>query len=207
MKKLTTIIAIMLVAVFSAQMVFAQGGQEAAPAAEAKSEGPIEVLMWSAVSGTIGECLQQTVDEFNAMQDKYYVTVEYQGGYMDIYTKLTTTLNKEDLPDMAIVSTELCGTYRLTPELLAPLSNYWKADEEPWVSLNGALKSIWGDADGNPSCFPMGNSFYGQFVNADIFAAAGIDPYEALTSVKGLYETCKKLVDGGYCKYGASLDS
>lgn len=208
MKKLTTIIAIMLVAVFSAQMVFAQGGGEAAaaPAAE-KKDGPVEVLLWSAVSGSIANCLQQTVDEFNASQDKYFVNVEYQGGYMDIYTKLTTTLNKEDLPDMAIVSTELCGTYRLTPELLAPLSDFWKADEEPWGNLNGALKAIWGDANGNPSCFPMGNSFYGQFVNADIFAAAGIDPYEALTSVKGLYETCKKLVDGGFCKYGASLDS
>ena len=169
-------------------------------------EGRTEVLMWSAMSGTIGENLQADADEYNDSQDKYFVNIQYQGDYNDIYTKLTTTINQADLPDLAVVSTELVGTYALTEDLLCPLSNYISADDPVWADLNGNLKAVWGK-NGEPLCYPFGNSFYGQFVNAEIFEEAGIDPYEALTSVEGFYNACKTLVDGGYCEFGASLDS
>lgn len=192
--------------------VFAQGSSESATTTEktiieAAPGERHEVLMWSAVSGTIGNILQAAADSFNEAQDKYFINIQYQGDYTAIYTKLTTTLNQKDLPDMAIVSTELVGTYSLTEGLLRPLSYYWDEGYETWEKLNGNLKAVWGDKEGNASCYPYGNSFYGQFVNEDIFKAAGIDPYTALTSVEGLYKAAKALKDGGYCEVPVALDS
>ena len=145
--------------------------------------GRVEVLMWSAAGGTVAGELEAAAARFNEKQDKYWVNYQYQGNYTEIYTKLTTTINKKDLPALGIVSTELVGTYALTPGLLAPLSDYCKAEDEIWAKLNGNLKAIWGN-QGEPFCYPYGNSFYGSFVNADIFAAAGIDPvFQAIDTI------------------------
>lgn len=206
----------LLILLFVFSSVFAQGSPESKGTTEVKKERVIveaapgerhEVLMWSAVSGTIGNILQAAADSFNAAQDRYFINIQYQGDYTAIYTKLTTTINPNDLPDMAIVSTELVGTYSLTKDLLRPLSYYWDANYESWKKLNGNLKAVWGDGSGNPSCYPYGNSFYGQFVNEDMFKAAGIDPYTALTSVEGLYKAAKALKDGGFCEVPVALDS
>lgn len=168
--------------------------------------GRVEVLMWSAAGGTVAGELEAAAARFNEKQEKYWVNYQYQGNYTEVYTKLTTTINQSDLPALAIVSTELVGTYVLTPDLVAPLSDYCSAEDEVWAKLNGNLKAIWGD-QGEPFCYPYGNSFYGSFVNAEIFEAAGIDPYEALTSTKGIYEAVKKIVDGGYAEIGIGVDS
>lgn len=174
---------------------------------KAGTDGVTEVLMWSAFSAPIDAELMASAEAFNASQDKYKVNVQYQGQFTEIYTKLTTTLNQKDLPSLAVVSTELAGTYGMTEGLIRPISQYCTAEDEMWTKLNGNLKTIWGGTDGEPLYYPYGNSLYGSFVNAEIFAAADIDPYTALTSTKGLYEACKKLVDGGYCKYGIGVDS
>ena len=183
-----------------------EGDGEGEGEGSAVPEGRFEVLMWSAAGGSVAAEIEAAAARFNEKQDKYWVTYTFQGNYTEVYTKLTTTINKKDLPALGIVSTELVGTYALTPGLIAPMSDYCKATDEVWAKLNGNLKAIWGN-NGEPFCYPYGNSFYGSFVNADVFAAAGIDPYEALTSTKGIYEAMKKIVDGGYCEGGIGLDS
>ena len=98
------------------------------------TDGVTEVLMWSAFSAPIDAELMASAEAFNASQDKYKVNVQYQGQFTEIYTKLTTTLNQKDLPSLAVVSTELAGTYGMTEGLIRPISQYCTAEDEMWTS-------------------------------------------------------------------------
>lgn len=207
MKKMRKVLALMLAMLMALSLVACGGKDDSGKDDGNSSDGPIEVLVWSAFSAPVDAELQAAADAFNASQDKYVVKIQFQGQFTEIYTKLTTTLNQKDLPELTVVSTELAGTYAMTEGLIRPLSEYCSADDEVWAKLNGNLKYVWGNGSGDPIYYPYGNSLYGSFVNTEIFEAAGIDPYTALTSTKGLYETCKKLVEGGYCKYGIGVDS
>ncbi|MBE6970553.1 MAG: extracellular solute-binding protein [Ruminococcaceae bacterium] len=207
MKKMKKMLALMLAMLMALSLVACGDKGGSSKPDSGKSDGPVEVLVWSAFQAPIDAELQAAADAFNASQDKYKVKIQFQGQFTEIFTKLTTTLNQKDLPELTVVSTELAGTYAMAEGLIRPLSHYCSADDEVWAKLNGNLKYVWGNGDGDPIYYPYGNSLYGSFVNAEIFEAAGIDPYTALTSTKGLYEACKKLVDGGYCKYGIGVDS
>jgi len=207
MKKMKKVLALLLAMLMVLSLVACGGKDDDGKPSGGNSDGPVEVLVWSAFSAPIDAELQAAADAFNASQDQYVVNIQFQGQFTEIFTKLTTTLNKKDLPSLTVVSTELAGTYAMTEGLIRPISEYCTAEDEIWSKLNGNLKYVWGNGSGDPIYYPYGNSLYGSFANAEIFAEAGIDPYTALTSAKGLYETCKKLVDGGYCKYGIGVDS
>ena len=65
--------------------------------------------------------------------------------------------------------------------------------------LYGNLISTYG-VDGRLIGYPLGLSLSGFFYNADIFEAAGIDPY-SLTSMERVYDAAVKICEGGYAPY------
>ena len=54
-------------------------------------DGPTELVMWSTRTGTDAEAVQRYIDQFNASQDKWHLTMVYNGGYSDTMAKFMST--------------------------------------------------------------------------------------------------------------------
>ena len=72
-------------------IVLQEGNEYGAPA------GRILVMYWSTYGSSTAEFVDKIIDEFNNMQEEYWVVREYNGGYYDQIAKLMATEQK-DLP-------------------------------------------------------------------------------------------------------------
>lgn len=71
------------------------GGMGTVLAGEADStvskEGRTEIVIWHMLSGVGEEAFTKIVNDFNASQDEYYVTSEFQGNWYDSFAKFKAT--------------------------------------------------------------------------------------------------------------------
>ncbi|MBO4388426.1 MAG: extracellular solute-binding protein [Spirochaetales bacterium] len=199
MKKLLMVFGVLLVAMC---VLFAQGsGEKAAESDSPKTEdGKIIVPYWRCYTGSSAEFVDGIIAEFNASQDKYEVVPEYNGGYYDQFAKLMST-DRENLPAMCNSSSETVGSY-LHSGLVKYAQDFIDADKNWSYNFYGNLVATYG-VNGRLVGIPLGFSLSGFFYNAEIFEAAGIDPY-SLTSFDRVYEAALKIGDGGYAKYAIS---
>lgn len=153
---------------------------------------PIEIVYWSARSGSSGELLQRTVDEFNASQDKYFVNLTYTGGYGDTLAKFqtSTTGNRPDLVDMAA---EYIGFFIDNPDFYVPVQQFIDEEGYDTSDIMPNLVSGLSDAQGNLMGIPLGNSQAGYFYNTKMLEEAGVDPDTDLNSWEEIAAAAEKL--------------
>ena len=204
MKKIITLI----LALAMALSLVACGGQTAPAEPETPdpeqnaSDGPVEVLWWTSFGESNVKLLQKVIDAYNESQDAYHVTIEYQGKQAELNAKLQST-SQADLPAIFSGPVENVAMYA-NSEYCTPLQGFIDADSQGWPELEStweAIRTAYCDNDGNQVGYPIGYSYPGVYYNADMFKEAGIDP-AGVKSYSDLYEVSKKLVDGGYTKYG-----
>ena len=179
---------------------------EPAPApAEPAPADKVEVQWWTYYGDSnIGYC-QKIIDAFNESQDKYFVTIHYQGSQAEMNAKMMATAQSE-LPAMFSGAVENVAMYEAS-DFCTSLQPYIDADTAGWPELEstwGAIRGAYCDNKGNQVGYPMGYSYGGVFYNADLLKEAGIDPATLLTYTD-IYEASKKLVEGGYCTYGVGF--
>lgn len=195
----------LLLALIMALSLVACGGsnEEPAPTDEGEAtevvvpEGRIKVMYWSPYTGTSADFVDEIINEFNTMQDTYFVVREFNGGYYDQIAKLMAT-EKKDLPALCNSSSETVGSY-LHSGLIKNVQDYIDADPSYNTKLYGNLLATYG-VDGKLVGYPIGMSLSGFWYNKAIFAAAGIDP-ASLTSFDRVYDAALKICEGGYAKY------
>lgn len=175
-----------------------------APVVEVPAD-KIEVDWWTYYGDSnIGYC-QTIIDAFNESQDKYFVTIHYQGSQAEMNAKMMATAQSE-LPAMFSGAVENVAMYEAST-FCTPLQGFIDADTAGWPELEGtwgAIRGAYQDNQGNQVGYPMGYSYGGIFYNADLLKEAGIDP-ATLTTYTAIYEASKKLVEGGYCTYGVGF--
>lgn len=193
-----------------AETTASSAGGETQPASEGTTpietepvpEGTTEVIWWSSFGETNAGYLQTVIDAFNESQDKYHVTLVFQGTASELLAKLQSTA-KADLPAMFSGPVENVALYA-DCEFCVPLQNYIDADPAGWPELETtweAIRTAYRDNEGNQIGYPIGYSYGGIFYNVDMFKEAGIDASQ-LNSLDDIYEACSKLVSGGYTNYG-----
>lgn len=165
----------------------------------------VEVAWWTYYGDTnIGYC-QTVIDAFNESQDKYFVTIHYQGSQSEMNAKIQAT-TKDQLPAMFSGAVENVAMYDAA-DFCANMQSFVDADTVGWEELEGtwaAIRAAYSDTEGKLVGYPMGYSYGGVFYNEELLAEAGIDP-ATLTSYPAIYEASKKLVEGGYCTYGVGF--
>lgn len=162
-------------------------------------EGRIEVKYWCPHGSGTSAWVDGIINEFNTMQDKYFVVREYNGGYYDQIAKLQAT-DKSELPAFCNSSSETVGSY-LHSGLIRMAQDFVDADTgytAPAMYEN--LIATYGK-DGKLIGYPEALSLSGFFYNKAVFEAAGIDPY-SLTSMDAVYDTVCKICEGGHATYG-----
>ncbi len=202
MKKLIVVL-LMLTMVFCSAFANGKGETPAAAAVEeVKPAGTVEVEWWTYFGQTNINYLQKVIDAFNASQQDYHVTIEYQGGQLEMIAKMQSTL-QADLPALFNCAIENIGML-IPADYCVNAQIYLDKDKEGWPELENtyaAFRSAYSDKDGNLVGYPNGVSYPTIYYNKDMLDKAGIDPF-SLTSVDKVYEACKKLVNEGYCTYG-----
>lgn len=175
------------------------------PTGPATSEGPVEVLWWTAFGENNVKLLRKVIDAFNESQSDYHVTIEYQGKQTELNAKLQSTA-QADLPTMFSGPVENVAMYAAS-EYCTGLQSYVDQDSEGWPELEStweAIRTAYCDNEGNQVGYPIGYSYPGIYYNKDMLNEAGIDPNE-IQSMNDLYDACSTLVKGGYTTYGVGF--
>ncbi|MBO4388459.1 MAG: extracellular solute-binding protein [Spirochaetales bacterium] len=201
MKKIA-VVMLMLLLVFG--VVFAQGGKEAAPAAEEKPAEaaapgePIEVVYWHTWGSNNLAYLQDIADKFNASQSVYHITLEYVGNMNALYSKLQVT-DQADRPALINSTTETLGSFIYT-DYVVPLAEFVAdnapADQPILDAIYPNMVAAWGDKDGKLYGYPMGNSMTGCLFNMNVMNEVGIDPY-SMKSVEDFQKIIYTLGESG----------
>lgn len=161
-------------------------------------EGRVEVKYWSPYTGNSADFVDGIINEFNEMQETYFVVREYNGGYYDQIAKLQAT-EQSGLPALCNSSSETVGSY-LHSGLIKNMQEFIDADSEWDTELYGNLVATYG-VDGEMVGMPLGMSLSGFFYNKEVFEAAGIDPY-SLNSMVDVAAAAAQICEGGFAKYG-----
>ena len=199
MKKLLVILMVLSVAM----MAFAQGGSEAQTTKAEEPTGPIQVEFWSTWTGGTGEKVQQMADDFNASQDKYVVTVVYNGGYADSWAKLVS-LPREEWPELVFMNAERMASLLYEDGLCTPMQKFVDEDKYDLSDIQASLIGHYSDSNGNLIMMPMGNTVVGFFYNAEMCAAAGVDPY-SIKHFPDLLEAARTVAAKTDCKTPVAL--
>lgn len=201
MKRFTLMVLIALLAIGS---LLATGAKEEAVekgiAPTYTKDGRIEVMFWCPYTGDSSDFFDNIIAEFNDSQDKYFIVKERNGNYYDQLAKMQAT-EQESLPALCNSSSETVGSY-LHSGIVKMVQDFMDADSSYKTDLYGNLVATYG-LNGRLIGYPLGQSLAGFFYNADVFKAAGIDPY-TLRNMDAIHEAAVKIAEGGYAKYAIS---
>lgn len=166
--------------------------------------GPTELVLWSTRTGTDAEALQKYIDQFNASQDKWNLTMVYNGGYGDTQSKFMSTPAGER-PDIVEFGAENACYFFDNSDQCVPVQKF--IDEDKYDASNIMAHSRHALTDNNGTLYgvPLGASSVGFIYNGDLLAQHGVDPNE-INSLEELYEAAKKLKAAGV-KYPVFLDN
>lgn len=171
----------------------------------AVAEEKTEVVMWSTLSGTIGEALQDIVNAYNESQSTYFVNYIYSGNYNDTNAKLVSS-GIGNRPDICVAAIERIPYFVDNADLLVPVQKYIEAESYDMSDFVSCMASTYTDAEGNWLAMPLGNSAVGIWYNVDLLAQVGYTP-EMITSAEAVFDCSAKLVEAGLVEYGAAWDA
>lgn len=166
--------------------------------------GPTELVLWSTRTGTDAEALQTYIDQFNAGQDKYHLTMVYNGGYGDTQSKFMSTPAGER-PDIVEFGAENACYFFDNPDQCVPVQKFIDEDKYDASNIMAHSRHALTDNAGTLYGIPLGASSVGFIYNGDLLAQHNIDP-NSINSLEELYEVAKQLKAAGV-KYPVFLDN
>lgn len=166
-------------------------------------EGTVEVVWWTNYGASNVAYIQQIIDQFNASQDQYFVTIERQGSAGELKAKLRST-NAENLPAM-FSGTPATTCFYAESDFTACFQDFVDADSEDWTAdIYDVIRTSFCDTEGNMWGAPFGVSCTGLWINEDILAAAGYTTAD-ITSFAKLCDIATDIVRGGHATYGLAF--
>ena len=161
MKKLMMLMVLVILAVFSADQVFAK---------------PIEIHWWHAMRGARGETLKKIVDAFNASQKDFVVVETNKGNYDETVNAGVAAYRAKKHPhilqsfEVGTLTMMLSGAIYPVYKLMADQG--YKID---WSSYLQPVLSYYVDENENLLSMPFNSSTPVMYYNVDLFKKAGID--------------------------------
>jgi len=163
MKKITLALLMLSIAISSA---FANGAAET----QVQDNSPIEVTFWHIFGDTRGQWVQDRVDEFNAMQDKYHVTQENKGSYRDTLQASLLAYRQGSAPTLVHVA-EAGSQAAYDSGIFMPISEIGAFDTSDYIEPVLNYYTI----DGKVNSIPFNSSSPVLYINTDMLVKAGYD--------------------------------
>ncbi len=166
MKKL--IIAILMLSL-SFTTLFAQGSKESSSSV-IKENAPIEISFWHIFGDARGQWIEDRVEEFNTIQDKYHVVQENKGSYRDTLQASLLAYRQGSAPTLVHVA-EAGSQAAYDSNIFMPISDIGSFDTSDYIepvlnyyTINNKVNSI-----------PFNSSSPVLYINTDMLVKAGYD--------------------------------
>lgn len=204
MKKLTKALLLFVLCMSMVLGLCACGGKKEEGTTDDYVEGDvIEIVLWYTSGSRSQAYVEKLIDKFNESQDTYWVTVQNNGDPGAIRTKLETTQDTANYPDI-FLGQATATSYYDSVDYVTPIQEFIDKEEADWTTgIYENVKKTYQDLDGNMIGYPLGVSTSGYWVNVDALKAAGYT-IDDITSFEKVAEIARAAVNKGVTKYGLS---
>ncbi|MGH7384996.1 MAG: sn-glycerol-3-phosphate ABC transporter substrate-binding protein UgpB [Candidatus Rokuibacteriota bacterium] len=163
-----------------------------------------EIHFWHALSGQLGEAVNELAKQFNESQSEYEVKPLRKGTYSETLTAAIAAYRQRQAPHIVQVFEVGTQTMMLSGAVL-PVYQLMK-EQEIAVDWKDFIAPVVGyySKDGNLYSMPFNSSTPIFYYNKDAFRKAGLDPNKPPQTWKQVEEYSKKLISSGTTKCGFS---
>ncbi|RTE08214.1 ABC transporter substrate-binding protein [Paenibacillus whitsoniae] len=169
------------------------------------STKPVELQFYFpvAVGGPITKLIDQLADDFHKENPNITVKPVYGGSYQDTMTKVTTAVQGNNSPDLAVL---------LSTDLYSLISMKAIEDLTPRFSkeyFSGFYAAFMGNTKSGDTVWsvPFQRSTIVLYYNKDLFKKAGLDPEKAPANWTELKEYAAKLTTSDKSQWGLEIPS
>jgi sn-glycerol 3-phosphate transport system substrate-binding protein len=163
-----------------------------------------ELHFWHAMTGQLGEAVNELVKQFNDSQSEYEVKPLRKGTYPETLTAAIAAYRQKSAPHVVQVFEVGTQTMMLSGAVL-PVYQLMK-EQEIKIDWKDFIAPVVGyySKDGNLYSMPFNSSTPILYYNKDAFQKAGLDPARPPQTWKQVEEYSKKLISSGAAKCGVS---
>ena len=175
----------------------------AAPTANAQTE----IQWWHAMSGPLGQWVNDLAKQFNESQKEYRVVPTYKGTYDESMTAAIAAFRAGNAPHILQVFEVGTATMMASKGAIKPVAEVMReggAKFDPSVYIS-AVSGYYTAPNGQILSFPFNSSTTVFYYNKDAFKAAGIDPNKAPATWPEVALAAAKLKAAGHkCPFTTS---
>ncbi|BDI04097.1 sn-glycerol-3-phosphate ABC transporter substrate-binding protein UgpB [Sphaerotilus microaerophilus] len=166
-----------------------------------------EIQWWHAMSGPLGEWVNDLAKQYNASQTDYKVVPTYKGTYDESMTAAIAAFRAGNAPHILQVFEVGTATMMASKGAIKPVADVMKEggakfDPKAYVP---AVAGYYTAPDGRMLSFPFNSSTTIFYYNKDAFKAAGLDPNKAPSTWPEVALAAAKLKASGHrCPFTTS---
>ncbi|CAN7726378.1 sn-glycerol-3-phosphate ABC transporter substrate-binding protein UgpB [Pseudorhodoferax sp. LjRoot39] len=166
-----------------------------------------EIQWWHAMSGPLGEWVNDLAKQFNASQSEFKVVPTYKGQYDETLTAGVAAFRAGNAPHILQVFEVGTATMMASKGVIKPVGEIMKEsgakfDQSAYIS---AVAGYYTAPNGQMLSFPFNSSTTIFYYNKDAFKAAGLDPNKAPTTWPEVVAAAAKLKASGHkCPFTTS---
>ncbi|ADI00390.1 ABC transporter substrate-binding protein [Salisediminibacterium selenitireducens] len=168
---------------------------------ETVSEDALEIEFWHAMGGGLGDTLEELVADYNASQDQYVITPEYQGSYEELLTQYRTVGGTETAPGL-VQMFEVGTKYMIDSGYITPVQEWIDRENYDISQLEENILTYY-MVDDELYSMPFNSSTPVLMYNKDMFEAAGLDPDNPPETFSEIAEAARALTNED--TYGFSM--
>ncbi len=171
------------------------------------AQAQTEIQWWHAMSGPLGEWVNDLAKQFNASQSEYKVVPTYKGQYDETLTAGVAAFRAGNAPHILQVFEVGTATMMASKGAIKPVGEIMKEagakfDQSAYIS---AVAGYYTAPNGQMLSFPLNSSTTIFYYNKDAFKAAGLDPSKAPSTWPEVVSAAAKLKASGHkCPFTTS---
>jgi len=160
------------------------------------ASGPVEIVIWYALSAKTEETLKTLTDKFNASQTKVKVRAEKQGqAYEELLRKYEASIASKALPDIVMME-DTATRFMIDSGTVLPAESCLKAEG---LSKDGYVKTAVDHYSIGNVLYPASASLSDilTYYNKNHFRKAGLDPEKAPATLTEVRQYAEKIKAAG----------
>jgi len=171
------------------------------------AQAQTQIQWWHAMSGPLGEWVNDLAKDFNASQKDYVVVPTYKGTYSEAFTAAMAAFRAGNAPDILQVYEVGTATMMAAKGAVKPVGEVMttggaKFDAKAYIP---AVAGYYTAPNGQMLSFPLNSSTTIFYYNRDAFKAAGLDPDTAPKTWPEVVLAAAKLKASGHkCPFTTS---
>ena len=174
--------------------------ESAADDSEADAGGDgVQLEFWHAMSGELGELVDELVASFNDSQDGIMVTATHQGSYDDTYNALLAAMETGGIPNI-IQNFDIASQTMFDTGMLIPAHELMDVDGYDDSIFIPAVRDYYSDDQGMVS-MAFNSSTPILYYNVDMLAEAGIEAIDGSLSFSDFKAMCDQIMAAEVSEY------